>query len=234
MANTVPAYESQDTPPVKPHRRYQMFEMSQSLGNEIKVCNYNPDTSVSPPTLELLQCSSSSASFPQKKGPDEELRIQQIDTLAEELRQTSLKNVNTRKNYGHNNNVLKNDVPEPTPAVKQRSRRPSGQWKITSVTIEESNSNNVRSQSNTAESNFEQVFENKETHAMSSYQQFQENGHVNKFMEGGYQFQHENAQSTIYQEQERITGQQSFQQQSNACNALSSSSINERELSSSN
>jgi len=227
MANNTMTYETQDAPPVKPPRKYQLFEMSQSLGNEIKVCNYNPDA-VSPPTLELLQCSSSSGPIQNKYNPDDPQRMNQIDTLAEELRQTSLKNVNTKKSYGNNNNQMNNNVPaEPKP--KQRSRRPSGQWKITSVTIEESNTNNVHSESKNSVSSSEQVVENHQASSLSSYQQFQQSGHVNKFMEGGYQFQQESAQSTMFQNQGRVTGHkscmnESIHQQSTTSNVLSSSS----------
>ena len=58
------------------------------------------------------------------------MRLQQIENLAEELRQTSLKNV---KNESSKH--------EESRKVQQRLRRPSGQWKITSVSIEESKAN---------------------------------------------------------------------------------------------
>ena len=192
------ACEAQATPPVKPPRRYQMLEMSQSLGNEIKVCNFTPDN-IAAPTLQLLQCSASSATNENSHTHSDQMRMQQIDSLAEELRQTSLKNVNTKKSYG---NVLSNSTAEQKPAPKQRSRRPSGQWKITSVTIEESNSKNLQSCANNSEQSME-------------HQQFQQN-HVNKFVEGGYQFQQENTQSTVFQGKKNITEHQSFQQSSSS------------------
>ena len=60
----------------------------------------------------------------------EQVRLQQIENLAEELRQTSLKNVK---------NVTSRQQEART--VQQRSRRPSGQWKITSVSIQENKVN---------------------------------------------------------------------------------------------
>ena len=74
--------------PVKPPRKYQMFEMSPT-SDELRVSN------VPAPSLQLLNCSSSK---PDWKMEDEDAARQgQIDKLAEELRQTSLKNVNSRK-----------------------------------------------------------------------------------------------------------------------------------------
>ena len=57
----------------------------------------------------------------------EQVRLQQISNLAEELRQTSLKNVSTKQQQQQ----------QESRKVQQRSRRPSGQWRITSVSIEE-------------------------------------------------------------------------------------------------
>ena len=90
--------------------------------------------------------------------------MQQIDSLAEELRQTSLKNVNTG---------VEDNPPVPKPR-KHKARRNSdaGRWRITSFSID---SNNDKS----SEFQYSQEKQSSVTHEE----------HVSKFQEGGFSFQ---------------------------------------------
>ena len=99
--------------------------------------------------------------------------MQQIDSLAEELRQTSLKNVNREV---HN-------APVPKPR-KHKARRNSdvGKWKITSFSVDNHDTNNDHS------SEFQCSQENQSSVAREE--------HVSKFRQGGFSFQQNTHQAT--------------------------------------
>ena len=138
------------------------------------------------PSLKLLNCNSyssntintinninSSTIDYQENIKYEEMRQQQIQSLAEELRQTSMKNVNI--------NSIKNDVndvpPVPQPRkTKQRARRSSdvGKWKITSFSVEENLANSVNSEIQCSQ----------ETSSFVTHSK-----HVSRFQQGGFSFQ---------------------------------------------
>ena len=124
-----------------------------------KVCNLEPSVGVAAPSLQLLHCSASSQAVSstnsvtyhqqqqqlqhreQSVQQYEEIRQNQIQSLAEELRKTSLKNVTTTSSSGGPQAEV-GEAPVPAPRrPKQRARRNSeggGRWRITSFSVEES------------------------------------------------------------------------------------------------
>ena len=125
-----------------------------------KVCNLEPSVGVAAPSLQLLHCSASSQAVAstssvtyhhqqqqqqqhseQSVQQYEEIRQNQIQSLAEELRKTSLKNV-TATSSGGGPLAEVGEAPVPAPRrPKQRARRNSeggGRWRITSFSVEES------------------------------------------------------------------------------------------------
>ena len=126
-----------------------------------KVCNLEPSVGVAAPSLQLLHCSASSqavsstnsVTYHQQQQQQqlqhseqsvqqyEEIRQNQIQSLAEELRKTSLKNV-TATSSGGGPLAEVGEAPVPAPRrPKQRARRNSeggGRWRITSFSVEES------------------------------------------------------------------------------------------------
>merc|ERR1712155_403505 len=114
---------------------------------------------VAAPSLQLLHCSASSQAVSstnsvtyhhhqqqqqqhreQSVQQYEEIRQNQIQSLAEELRKTSLKNVTTTSSSVPQEGVGEAPVPAPR-RPKQRARRNSeggGRWRITSFSVEES------------------------------------------------------------------------------------------------
>ena len=139
------------------------------------------------PSLKLLNCNSYSSSTVntfntvnsinnintvdyQESHKYEEMRQQQIQTLAEELKQTSMKNV-------VNNMDVSDAPPVPQPRkAKQRARRSSdvGKWKITSFSVEENLANSVNSEIQCSQ----------ETSSFVTHTE-----HVSRFQQGGFSFQ---------------------------------------------
>ena len=188
------AMEANQTP-VKPPRKYQMFEMSPT-SDELRVSN------VPAPSLQLLNCSSQKPADEWMEEEDK-ARQGQIDKLAEELKQTSLKNVNSRKPVSTSSKTKLDEFKEASPAkaspgppAKQRSRQPSGvagKWKITSITMEESKANQV-------EENFQQTSSSQSSSMQMVDQQIQQQSYCQQ-------------QVTMQQQQQTVHQQQSIQQQ---------------------
>ena len=146
-----------------------------------KVCNVDIDN-IHPqrPTLHFLDSSTNnftpdsgkSSRYQQSESVQhEEIRTQQIDSLAEELRQTSLKNVREDQN-----------APVPKPR-KHKARRNSdaGRWKITSYSIDNNTNNDHTSEFQCSQGNQSSVTRE---------------DHVSKFQQGLFSFQQNTHQAT--------------------------------------
>ena len=214
--------------PVKPPRKYQMFEMSPT-SDELRVSN------VAAPSLQLLNCSSHK---PPGEWVEEEDKVRQgqIDKLAEELRQTSLKNVNSRKPVSTSSKTRLDEFKEASPAkaspgppARQRSRQPSGvagKWKITSITVEESKANQVEqnfqqtssSQSSSMQMVDHHVQQQSFCQQQVMQQQQQQTVHQQQFMQQQVHQRQQLEQQNLQQEQqyyqqEQIEKQKQYQQQ---------------------
>ena len=194
--------------PVKPPRKYQMFEMSPT-SDEMRVSN------VPAPSLQLLNCSSQK---PSQEWVEEEDRVRQgqIDKLAEELRQTSLKNVNSRKLVSTHSKTRLDEFKEASPAkaspgppAKQRSRQPSGvagKWKITSITVEESKANQV-------EQNFQQTSSSQSSSMQVVEQHAQQQSYSQQQHQQTMRHQQQFSQQEVHQVQQNFQHEQQRYQQ---------------------
>ena len=194
--------------PVKPPRKYQMFEMSPT-SDEMRVSN------VPAPSLQLLNCSSQK---PSQEWVEEEDKVRQgqIDKLAEELRQTSLKNVNSRKLVSTHSKTRLDEFKEASPAkaspgppAKQRSRQPSGvagKWKITSITVEESKANQV-------EQNFQQMSSSQSSSMQVVEQHAQQKSYSQQQHQQTMRHQQQFSQQEVHQVQQNFQHEQQRYQQ---------------------
>ena len=209
--------------PAKPPRKYQMFEMSPT-SDELRVSN------VPAPSLHLLNCSSTKPADWMEE--EDKARQGQIDKLAEELRQTSLKNVNSRKPVSTSSKTRLDELKEgspakasPGPPARQRSRQPSGvagKWKITSITVEESKANQV-------EENFQQISSSQSSSMQMVDQQVQQQSFCQQQQQAVHQQQfvqqqvhqkqqheqqnHHQQQQQQHYQQEQVEKQRQYQQQ---------------------